>query len=32
VNTREFRERLRRRAKKAGVAPTPHVIAQLEVY
>jgi 16S rRNA (guanine527-N7)-methyltransferase len=32
VNTREFRERLRRRAKKAGVAPTPHVIAQVEVY
>lgn len=32
MNAREFRERLQRRAKKAGVTPAPDVVSRLEMY
>jgi len=32
VNTREFRERLQRRAKKAGLTPALDVVSRLEIY
>ena len=32
MNTREFRERLQRRAKKAGLSVGPELVAKLEVY
>ena len=32
MNTREFRERLQRRAKKAGLSVGPELVAKLEIY
>jgi 16S rRNA G527 N7-methylase RsmG len=32
VNAREFRERLQRRAKKAGITVSPEVVSRVEIY